>query len=537
MKYQLLLFLLSLSLYGVSQSRQQIEEEKFDKWIVKLDVEDMDSFISEVSSHKNPYLKNVDILSANLELATLKTVDTTLPKITDLLSHFPIHTIIPDYRLELRDRVPDDTSYPAQWSMDRIGMPDAWELTTGGTNQNGEDIVVGVLDLGFDLEHLDLQANIFRNEGEIPDDGIDNDGNGFTDDYLGPNTHTFDGNHFIDDHGTLVSGIIGAEGDNGEGVAGINWNVKILPVSGVDSVSKIIVGMEYLIEMKRSYIETNGSEGANVVVTNLSSGLKRRFPNSAMVWCDLYNTAGELGILSVSAAPNENFDVDIEGDLPSLCASEYLITVTNTNQTDTRARLSGYGAQSIDLGAPGVDIFSTDLGSTYDEISGTSASTPHVSGLIALLHSLDCVRLGELVDDSPSASAILLRDAILQSVSVTNESLSQTVTGGRLDALEAAISITEWCSGNSIESLELLEVSSSNESLDLRFTTDIFTSHTIILSDLQGKTILTEEFIPNVFNDFFTSLDLSNYYLPTGIYILTILNENSIASKKIFHLE
>ncbi len=537
MKYQLLIFLLSLSFYGVSQSRQEIEEEKFDKWIVKLDVEDMDSFISEISDQNYPYLKKVDILSTNQDLVTFKTVATTLPKITELLSRFPVQSIIPDYRVELRDRVPDDTSYPAQWSMERIGMPDAWELTTGGINQEGEDIVVGILDLGFEIEHTDLQANIFRNEGEIPDDGIDNDGNGFIDDYLGANTHSFDGNHFTDDHGTLVSGIIGAEGDNGEGIAGVNWNVKILPVSGVDSVSKIIVGMEYLIEMKRSYIETNGSEGANVVVTNLSSGLKRRFPNSAMVWCDLYNTAGELGILSVSAAPNENFDVDLEGDLPSLCESEYLITVTNTNQTDGRARLSGYGAQSIDLGAPGVEIFSTDLGSSYDEISGTSASTPHVSGLIALLHSLDCSRLSELIDNNRAASAILIKDAILERVSVTDESLSQTVTGGRLDAFEAAISITEWCSGNTIESLEVLEVSTSNESLDLRFKTDIFTSHTIILSDLQGQTILTEEFIPNVFNDFFTRLDLSNYYLPTGIYVITILNENSIASKKIFHLE
>ena len=523
------ILLLSLSIFGQSSDANG---DKYDKWILKIESESINSFLNQVVKHNSIHNIEVELLSKDLDLVKLSTSPISLDALNSFLRSYPILNIYPDYKIEIRGNTPDDESYPTQWSMENISMPDVWELATGGTSFVGDDIVVAVLDIGFDLEHSDLVNNIYRNEFEIPGDNIDNDGNGFVDDYIGLNTQTFNDRHFVDDHGTLVSGIIGAEGNNGIGVAGVNWNIKILPIGGVESVSEIIIGMEYLINMKRLYLESNGTLGANIVVNNLSAGLKRRFPNSAPDWCQLYNTAGELGILSVSAAPNEDFDVDIEGDLPSLCDSEYLITVTNTNRSSNKVRLAGFGAENIDLGAPGEEIFSSDVGSGFDEISGTSASAPHVAGLIGLLHSLDCEKFSELLSQDRAAAAILLKDAILNGVEV-NLTLSQTVTSGRLDAFQAVKNITEWCSGNDIDNLDILEIRSSSEEVGLSFSTNVFTNHTVTLSDIQGRQVLVEQFVPDAFDDFSVIIDISNKYISSGIYIVTLANEVSFTSEKI----
>ncbi len=531
MKFLITIFAILASLNVYSQTSLAIGE-KHSEWILKIEKPAINSFLNVVANHKSNVVKQFELLSEELELVKLYSSVVSLDELRKELGDYPILNVYPDFKIENRGNTPDDESYPSQWNMENINMPDVWELATGGTNLDGDDIVIAVLDIGFDLDHSDLVNNIYRNEAEIPGDNIDNDDNGFIDDYIGLNTQTFNDSHFVDDHGTLVSGIIGAEGNNGLGVAGVNWNIKILPIGGVESVSEIIIGMEYLINMKRLYLESNGRLGANIVVNNLSAGLKRRFPNSAPEWCQLYNTAGELGILSVSAAPNEDFDVDVEGDLPSLCDSDYLITVTNTNRSNNKVRLAGFGPVSIDIGAPGEDIFSTDVGNEFDEISGTSASAPHVAGLVALLQSLDCPKFSELLLQDRAAAALLLKDAILNGV-VESPSLSQTVTNGRMDGFLAVRNITEWCSGNDIADLDILEIRSSSEELDLSFATNVFTNHTITLSNMQGYQVLSQQFVPDAFNDFSVNIDISNKEFSSGIYVLTLANENSFTSEKI----
>jgi hypothetical protein len=138
-----------------------------------------------------------------------------------------------------RSITPNDTFYSQQWAPAKIGLPDAWEFTTGGKSADGDSIVVAVIDDGFSLNHEDI--SFWKNTGEIPNNGIDDDDNGYVDDYDGWNAYNNTGNIETDIHGTHVAGIVGAIGNNNKGVCGVNWKVGILPVLGSDSVESTVV--------------------------------------------------------------------------------------------------------------------------------------------------------------------------------------------------------------------------------------------------------------------------------------------------------
>lgn len=408
-------------------------------------------------------------------------------------------------------------------------MPAVWDYTVGGMNQEGEDIVVAVLDVGFQIDHIDLEDNIWINLNETPGDGIDNDNNGYKDDYRGLNIETQDDSHNIDDHGTKVAGIVGAKGNNGRGVTGVNWNVKVLPISGVDHVGDIIFAMQYVVQMKQKFISTNGAEGANIVATNLSAGVKRVFPDAHADWCPYYDLAGELGILSIGAAPNEFFNVDEEGDLPSLCQSDYLIAVTNTDNTDMKVGAAAIGPINIDVAAPGERVFTTTLGDDYSTIIGTSGSAPHVAGLVGLFHSLDCDKLSELIKTDPKAAALIIKDAILNGVD-TNQTLTQTVSGGRVNAYNAFLNLAGWCTGFELGSLELQDVHVDDTGLDIRYSTDEFSKHKISIYNLLGQLIAQEEFQPTVFDEKVFRIDTKDLSLAPGHYLVSLSNEVGRAS-------
>ena len=519
-----ILCFITISLIG-QQSRESHYPELYDTWIIETEAESLKEIIESKKFSSDNHEASISLLSSNLNLAYVessKLISKT--EAMALVAKFPVFNIYPNYKLERRDRIPDDFSYGAQWNMEMIDMPDFWEVTTGGENFNSEDIVVAVLDVGYDIDHVDLENNIFINENEIPGDDIDNDGNGYKDDYQGLNIQTQNDDHFIDDHGTLVSGIIGAEGNNGRGVAGVNWDVKIMPIGGVETVIQIVLAMEYVIMMKERYIATGGAEGANVVVTNLSAGLSRRFPESSPDWCALYDSAGAAGILSVSAAPNEFYNVDEEGDLPSLCQSEFLIAVTNTDDTDIKVALSAVGPENIDLGAPGERILSTTIADEFENISGTSASAPHVAGVIALLHSLQCPKLVDLIETDPVESALLIKDAILSGVS-PNSSLDQTLSGGRLDAFSSFQDLGQWCSGVPLTNLEILEVRSNESEVSVGFETDNFSQHRLDIYDVTGRLVHYNSFFPDIFGNFNIATTLHIASIPPGIYFVQISNE------------
>ncbi len=346
---------------------------------------------------------------------------------------------------------PNDPRFTKQWHLAsssgiHIGALDAWSTTTGGQNRDRQEIVAAVVDGGFDLTHPDLQANFWKNTKEIAGNKIDDDGNGYIDDVDGWNGSTHDGVLASEDHGTHVSGIIGAIGNNSVGVAGINWKVKILPVVIAEgSTAEVVESYGYLVKMKKLWLDSAGASGANIVVSNSSFGIDGAKCDSEdyPVWNDLYNQMAQVGILSAAATANNPVDVDQVGDIPTTCTSRGLITITNTDSADALFKYAGFGIKSIMLGAPGTDIYSTTWYSGYQKMTGTSMSTPMVSGAIALMHSAESARLAGLRKSDPEAQAYLMKDLLLGSVDPIPSLKGITVTGGRLNlskAIQAASS-------------------------------------------------------------------------------------------------
>ena len=333
-----------------------------------------------------------------------------------------------------------------------IDSDEAWEITTGGVTELGDTIVVCVVDDGGDLDHPDLMANNWVNYNEIPNNNIDDDNNGYIDDYLGWNP--VDDNDNVDggDHGVEVAGMIGAVGNNGTGVVGVNWNVKIMNMtygslgSGNNpNEANVIEAYTYPLVMRRQYEATNGALGAFVVATNSSWGLDNANPANGPLWCAFYDTLGAAGILSAGATANNNVNIDVVGDLPTGCASEYMISVTATNNADERT-FSGYGATTVDLGAPGEDVRTTRAGGSYTTTSGTSFATPATAGAIALMYSAPCASLAAMSHADPQLAAQMVRDAIFNGVDPVSDLTGDCVTGGRLNLKGALDEIIQNCS-------------------------------------------------------------------------------------------
>ncbi|MCF8244614.1 MAG: S8 family peptidase [Saprospiraceae bacterium] len=344
-----------------------------------------------------------------------------------------------------RDSIPNDELFDAQWSLERIEAPKVWDVSTGGLTTSDREIVVAVMDKGFEIIHPDLVANAWKNPGEIPNDGIDNDGNGFVDDVFGWNFRANSPIYSPEKHGTSVSGIIGANGNNGIGTAGINWNVKMMYLA-VEYVDEVIAAFDYVLYMRELYNATNGEKGAFIVVTNGSFGIDQAMCSTQAIWGSRYDELGLAGVLSVAATANGDWDVDEVGDMPTSCTSPFLITVTNTGQDDKRASGAAFGQESIDLGAPGQGTATTSNNSNYrEDFSGTSAACPHVAGSVALLYSLPCTLLDSLAVSAPAECALLVRDAILENTDAVPSLANETVSGGRLNVYEGMKYLHAYC--------------------------------------------------------------------------------------------
>ena len=364
----------------------------------------------------------------------------------------PDAKVYPDHQVALRS----DPYFAQQWALQNDGQTggqldadidatELWPLTTGGTTTLGDTIVVAVLDRGFNLTHEDFADNIWINQGEIPNNQIDDDHNGFVDDIHGWNfeTNTSDVSngglgHW---HGTPVAGIIGAVGDNGVGVRGVNWQVKIMPLVVGTRVSDIVAAYRYVLAMRRHYHDSQGEAGAFVVVANASFGKEFLRPADAPLWCAVFDSLGQAGILSVASAPNLAVDVDVRGDLPTTCPSPYLMAITNSDRRDQLTEDAGYGPTSIDLGAPGTGIFTLKNNGTYGAFGGTSAAAPHVAGAIALLYALPLPELGLLARAFPDSAAALVKSALLRGVDTYPSQQPLSVSGGRLNVYRAAMNV------------------------------------------------------------------------------------------------
>lgn len=335
--------------------------------------------------------------------------------------------------------LPNDPDIGTQWhhvdgSDNDIDSDLAWDITTGGTTANGDDIVVCVIEGGgSNYNHTDIIDNHWTNQNEIDGNGVDDDGNGFIDDVNGWNSGTGNDNIAAGNHGAQVSGMIGAKGDNNQGGSGVNWDVKIMQVdmAGI-SESNVIAAYNYPYTMRNLYNTTNGANGAFVVATNASWGIDNGDPANYPLWCAYYDDLGSVGLLNCGATANNNVNIDVVGDMPTGCGSDYMIAVTATNSSDVRT-FSGYGATTIDLGAPGEAVWLPTGGSGYGSTSGTSFASPCVAGGIALMYSAPCPDIAALALTNPQAAADQMRLHLLNGVDVVPNLVGECVTGGRLN--------------------------------------------------------------------------------------------------------
>jgi len=322
------------------------------------------------------------------------------------------------------DAYPNDPEFSEQWALNNTGKQGgkenadisalkAWEKTQG----SGE-IVVAVLDTGVDYTHPDLTENMWIRPEKVPP---------YYDDELGAvdDVHGFDAETNTPDpmddngHGTHVAGIIGAEGDNGEGIAGINWKVKILPLKflgrgGFGSTKNAIEAINYAIDRKKN--------GVNIRVINASWGSTQR----SRALEDAIRAAGDAGILFVAAAGNNGTDNDRSPHYPSNYDLQNVISVAALDRNDNLANFSNFGLKTVHIAAPGREILSTWLGNVYREASGTSMAAPQVAGVAALILAAE-----------PDLTLPELRKRLLKSVDKIDGLKDKIASGGRVNAAAA----------------------------------------------------------------------------------------------------
>jgi subtilisin family serine protease len=344
---------------------------------------------------------------------------------------------------------PNDALFGVQWNLANtgqsggtygadIGALDAWQRGTGT-----KDFAIGVVDGGVAINHPDLAPNRWGNTSELFGAiGVDDDANGYVDDRFGWDVLGGDGVLPADTHGSHVSGILGARGGNGIGVSGVNQVTSVVHVAATGSTSTAIAGYAYVTRLREDFLASGGTLGANVVVTNTSFGIDSANCSapSFRVWNTVFDAMGELGILSVVATTNLDVDVDLVGDVPSSCTSPWLIAVCATDRNDARAP-SGYGAVSIDLGAPGSEVRSCNGTNGWVDLSGTSMAAPHVSGAVAWLHGVASQEFEDAFLAEPASAALELRGVLLDAVQVLPSLTGRTASGGRLDLAAAGDAI------------------------------------------------------------------------------------------------
>lgn len=448
-----------------------------------------------------------------------------------------------NFQLQRRDREPNDPQFTNQWNINIINAPAVWDITTGGVTAMGDTIVVAMMESG-DWTHPDLIGNHWINRGEIEDDGIDNDGNGFIDDYHGWNTAEDSDDIGIDigSHGTRVGGIIGATGDNEMGIAGVNWNVKIMWVHSKLFFDQIISSYEYVYQNRKLYNDTNGEKGAFIVSTNASFGVDYNAQiygdeididdNPLFApWCEIFDMLGAEGVLNVSACSNDSYDVDELGDMPSICTSEHLLIVTENTQANTIQR--GFGKTRVDLSAPGEGSPSTSGNGSYGTIGFTSAAAPHVSGGIALLYSLPCENLNEVARNDPANASLLMKSFILDGIESVDFQNDQTATGGRLDLKGSMDLINEYCGGSNIGLLNIdnLSPNPTNSFINVDFTPNEYGTYKIEIFNAVGQRMYDTEYEATQFLPASFQIDKIGD-LKTGVYFLMISNNLDFTTKK-----
>jgi subtilisin family serine protease len=344
-------------------------------------------------------------------------------EVADRLDDSDVITYVEPNYVVSATRMPNDPAFARLWGLHNTGQLDgtpgadisavsAWDVITDG------DVKVAVVDTGIDYRHTDLDENVWTNPGETVDH-VDNDGNGYVDDIHGIDLANGDSDPLDDSsHGTHVAGIIGAEGNNGVGTVGVSWKVKLMALKFLDNngegnTADAAAAIDYAVAAGAKVI--NASWGGPAFSQTLYQAVKR---------------AGDQGVLFVAAAGNSTANADVSPDYPAAFDLPNVISVAASDPADELLYFSNYGKKSVDLAAPGEEIYSTVAVrggvSGYGTYSGTSMAAPYVSGTAALYESR-----------YPGSSVQTVRNAILSSVDLVPAFANKTVTGGRLDVARA----------------------------------------------------------------------------------------------------
>jgi subtilisin family serine protease len=334
-----------------------------------------------------------------------------------LRRHPGVEYVEPNYEIRL-DATPNDPRFPELWGMRNTGQTggtagadiratNAWDIFTGDPN-----LMLGVIDTGIDYNHPDLAANAWTNAVEAAGTtGVDDDNNGYIDDIHGYDFVNNDGDPMDDNgHGSHCAGTIGGVGNNGVGVTGVNWNVKIagikfLSAGGSGSTAGAIASVQYAIAI-----------GCRLTSNSWGGG------GFSQALLDAINAAGAAGQLFIAAAGNSSANTDTSPHYPSSYDSPYIIAVAATDHNDNLAGFSNFGATTVDLGAPGDDILSCQPGGGYQLLSGTSMATPHVAGACALAWGR-----------FPNATNLQIKQLILVKADPLPSLTGRVLTGARLN--------------------------------------------------------------------------------------------------------
>lgn len=341
--------------------------------------------------------------------------------IKQLATHPAVAVAEPNYLVKALTAplaVPADPRFSEMWALNNTGQNggtagadisavEAWDITTGS-----KDVVIGVIDSGMDYNHPDLIPNRWENDGSYP---------GHPHGYSTLNA-SFDPMD-SDSHGTHVAGTIGASGDNGVGITGVNWNVTLLPCQFLGptggSTAGAIECIDYYTDLKTNY-------GVNIKATNNSWG-GGGFSETLRA---AIQSGGDAGILFIAAAGNNGADADTSPMYPAAYDLDVIVSVASTDRNDDlsvfTSGASNYGATSVDLGAPGSAILSTVPGNDYASYSGTSMASPHVAGAAALLWSIN-----------PEITPLEMKAILMDSGDELTSLEGKTVSGKRLNLVNA----------------------------------------------------------------------------------------------------
>ncbi len=425
----------------------------------------------------------------------------------------------------------NDNLYLKQWAIENRGetingtkgvkdadmdISEAWDIEKGE-----HSVVVAVIDTGVDYTHNDLSDNMWSgNKKHGYDFAGDNSGN--NDDDPMPDTPYNEKGHY---HGTHVAGIIGAVGDNTIGISGVAQNVQIMALkvfrpNGEGYSSDILEALDYIIKKKKS--------GVNIVAVNASYGGSNGSSGDSM--SKAISKLGDLGIIFCAAAGNESINIDLTPRYPATYSAKNIISVAATNQDDNLTTFSNYGKDSVDVAAPGINILSTYPDNQYAYMQGTSMATPNVTGVVALIKSLD-----------PDATVDDIINTILKNVDKKSLLKDKVATSGRVNAYKALKSIAD-------NKLSSTSTSNKNQVLKVGLKANddnitLYEDHSISIDVLSNDSIDNNTTIKNITKPKNGVVVLKNnklFFTPNRDYYgydsfsYTIFNSSDKSSAKVY---